>query len=164
MIDDCNKCAAQLCTDDRKRIFQQLYVLCKNGSWVGDVIMAAAGDLKRTIKVYSASINSSPLMYDPHGVTARGSAFSMAFFEPGHNKAALPSLSSSSSCTPHGVQTSANYGAVQPPFTARSTSASLSLGIIKKIAVCDPISNDKSDNDGGNCCTGYTRFIIALHV
>ena len=60
MIDDCNKCAAQLCTDDRKRIFQQLYVLCKNGSWVGDVIMAAAGDLKRTIKVYSASINSSP--------------------------------------------------------------------------------------------------------
>ena len=81
MINDYNRSAAQLCTDDRKRIFQQLYLLRKNGSWVGeDVIVAVAAYFKRTIKAYSATVNSLSLIYDPLGVTARGSAFSMAFF------------------------------------------------------------------------------------
>ena len=43
MIDDCNRGAAQLCSDDKQRILQQLYLLRKNGSWVGeDVIVAGA--------------------------------------------------------------------------------------------------------------------------
>ena len=79
MIDDCNKSAAQLCTD-RKRILQQLYLLRKNNLWVEDIIVAAAAYSKRTIKVYSAAVNSSLLIYDPHGVTVRGSTLSMTFF------------------------------------------------------------------------------------
>ena len=100
MIDDCYMSADQLCADDKKEILQQLYLLRKNGSWVGeDVIVAAATYLKQTVKVYSAAGNSPLLIYDPLGVTTSDSALPLAFFETGHYKAALSSSAASALLT-----------------------------------------------------------------
>lgn len=89
--------------EDKDSLRKRAAEVAKDKFWPGeDIILASANFLQQTIQVYLAHGISSPISYSP-STTSSKSPLSIAFFEPGHYKAVVPSSLSCNSSRPGGM-------------------------------------------------------------
>ena len=96
ILADEGKSLPGVCMDiNDKHVRQQLELLMKDNTWVGeDIIVAIASYLQRAVHIYNYTTQSgsSPQKYLPSdcSLIICASPITLAYYEPGHYKAAEP--------------------------------------------------------------------------